>query len=140
MRRQAAAYASRDGRIAADEYFFAEQNARLVRNAEEYYRAMFRGRDESWNLRDTHMVETLDALRTHVQRMSGGSRVVVWAHNSHLGDARATQMGARGELNDGQLVRQKYGERSRLVGFTTHTGTVTAAHNWDEPPQRRCVR
>src|SRR5207245_5118828 len=107
LRRRAADYATRDGRIAADEYFFAEQNARLVRNAEEYYRAMFGGRVESWNLRDTHMVETLDALRTHVQRTSGTSRVVVWAHNSHLGDARATQMGARGELNVGQLVRQK---------------------------------
>ena len=107
LRRRAAEYATRDGRIAADEYFFAEQNARLVRNAEEYYRAMFKGRDESWNLRDTHMVETLEALLEHVRRTSGEARAVVWAHNSHLGDARATQMGARGELNVGQLVRER---------------------------------
>lgn len=140
LRRRAAEYATRDGRIAADEYFFAEQNARLVRNAEEYYRAMFGGRVESWNLRDTHMMETLDALLAHVRQMSGTSRAAIWAHNSHLGDARATQMGERGELNLGQLVREKYGPDAFLVGFTTHTGAVTAASNWDEPAQRKRVR
>ena len=140
LRRRAADYASRDGRIAADDYFFAEQNARLVRNAEEYYRSMFRGRVESWNLRDTHMMETLEALRTHVQQTSGSARAVVWAHNSHLGDARATYMGAMGELNLGQLVRQEHGSQAFLIGFTTHTGTVTAASNWDEPAQRKRVR
>jgi len=140
LRRRAAEYATRDGRIAADEYFFAEQNARLVRNAEEYYRAMFKGRDESWNLRDTHMVETLEALLEHVRRTSGEARAVVWAHNSHLGDARATQMGARGELNVGQLVRERFGNQTRSIGFTTHSGLVTAASNWDEPAQRKRVR
>jgi erythromycin esterase-like protein len=140
LRRRAAEYASRDGRIAADEYFFAEQNARLVRNAEEYYRSMFRGRVESWNLRDTHMMETLEALRAYVQQAAGSTRAVVWAHNSHLGDARATYMGDIGELNLGQLVRQKHGSQAFLVGFTTHTGTVTAASNWDEPAQRKRVR
>ena len=140
LRRRAADYANRDGRIAADEYFFAEQNARLVRNAEQYYRAMFGGRVESWNLRDTHMMETLEALLTHVAQTSGTARAVVWAHNSHLGDARATQMGDIGELNLGQLVRQKFGHESRLVGFTTHTGTVTAASDWDDPAQRMRVR
>jgi erythromycin esterase-like protein len=140
LRRRAAEYASRDGRIAADEYFFAEQNARLVRNAEEYYRAMFGGRALSWNLRDTHMMETLEALLRHVQQTSGDARAVVWAHNSHLGDARATYMGDSGELNLGQLVRQTYGNEARLIGFTTHTGTVTAASNWDEPAQRKRVR
>jgi erythromycin esterase-like protein len=140
LRTRAAEYASRDGRIAADEYFFAEQNARLVRNAEEYYRAMFGGRVESWNLRDTHMMETLEALLHHVRTASGEARAVVWAHNSHLGDARATQMGDIGELNLGQLVRQTYGDAARLIGFTTHTGTVTAASNWDEPAQRKRVR
>jgi erythromycin esterase-like protein len=140
LRRRAADYASRDGRVAADEYFFAEQNARLVRNAEEYYRAMFGGRVESWNLRDTHMMETLEALLTHVRNTSGDARAVIWAHNSHLGDARATDMAARGELNLGQLARQAYGEAAFLIGFTTHTGTVTAASNWDEPAQRRRVR
>ena|SRR5438105_544669 len=140
LRRRAAEYASRDGRIAADDYFFAEQNARLVRNAEEYYRSMFGGRAESWNLRDTHMMQTLQALVAHVRQASGAARAVVWAHNSHLGDARATEMSARGELNLGQLVRQEYGGQARLVGFTTHTGTVTAASDWDEPSERKRVR
>jgi erythromycin esterase-like protein len=140
LRRQALEYATRDGRIAADEYFFAEQNARLVANAETYYRAMFGGRAESWNVRDRHMMETLDALLAHVGRTDGLSRAVVWAHNSHLGDARATQMGAGGELNLGQLVRERYGDKAWLVGFTTHTGTVTAARNWGDPAERRQVR
>jgi erythromycin esterase-like protein len=140
LRRQAAEYASRDGRIAADDYFFAEQNARLVRNAEHYYRAMFGGRVESWNLRDTHMMETLEALSAHLRTTSGRAKIVVWAHNSHIGDARATQMGEIGELNLGQLTRERYGTRARLIGSTTHTGTVTAAANWDEPAERKRVR
>jgi erythromycin esterase-like protein len=140
LRRRAADYANRDGRVAADEYFFAEQNARLVRNAEEYYRAMFGGRVESWNLRDTHMMETLEALLAHVQQGAGHARAVVWAHNSHLGDARATDMGDIGELNLGQLVRQQHGSEAFLVGFTTHTGTVTATSEWDEPARRKRVR
>lgn len=140
LRRRAGDYASRDGRIAADEYFFAEQNARLVRNAEKYYRAMFGGRVLSWNLRDTHMMETLQALLAHVRQTSGEARAVIWAHNSHLGDARATYMGDSGELNLGQLVREAYGQQARLIGFTTHAGTVTAASNWDEPAQRKHVR
>ena len=139
LRRRAAEYATRDGRVAEDEYFFAEQNARLVRNAEEYYRAMFGGRVESWNLRDTHMMETLEALLAWTARRSGHGRAVVWAHNSHLGDARATQMGDWGELNLGQLVRQKFAGAAWLVGFTTHTGTVTAARDWGEPAERRRV-
>ena len=140
LRKRAAEYATRDGRIAADEYFFAEQNARLIRNAEEYYRSMFGGRVESWNLRDTHMMETLEALLAHAAQEVGEARAVVWAHNSHLGDARATQMGESGELNLGQLVREAYADRSRLIGFTTHTGTVTAASNWDDPAERKRVR
>jgi erythromycin esterase-like protein len=140
LRRRAAEYATRDGRVAADEYFHAEQNARLVRNAEEYYRSMFGGRAESWNLRDTHMMETLGALLRQITRTSRHARAVVWAHNSHLGDARATQMGEQGELNLGQLVREKFESQARSVGFTTHTGTVTAASNWDEPSQRKRVR
>jgi erythromycin esterase-like protein len=140
LRRRAGEYATRDGRVAADEYFFAEQNARLVRNAEEYYRAMFGGRVESWNLRDTHMMETLEALLAHVAQQAGGSRAVVWAHNSHLGDARATEMGESGELNLGQLAREAYGDKVRLIGFTTHTGSVTAASNWDDPTHRKRIR
>ena len=140
LHRQRVAYASRDGRVAADEYFFAEQNARLVKNAEEYYRTMFVGRNESWNLRDTHMVETLEELRQFLARSRQDPRVVVWAHNSHLGDARATEMGERGELNVGQLVRERYGPAAVLVGFTTNTGTVTAASEWDGPAHRKAVR
>jgi erythromycin esterase-like protein len=140
LRRGAADYATRDGRVAADEYFFAEQNARLVRNAEQYYRSMFGGRAESWNLRDTHMMETLESLRAHVEQTAGTARAVVWAHNSHVGDARATYMGTLGELNLGQLVRQTHGSRAFLIGFTTHAGSVTAASNWDEPAQRTRVR
>jgi len=140
LRKRAADYASRDGRVAEDEFFFAEQNARLVRNAEQYYRAMFGGRVESWNLRDTHMMETLEALIAWTERQTGSAHTIVWAHNSHLGDARATQMGDWGELNVGQLVRQKFGDRACLIGFSTHTGTVTAARDWDAPAQQRRVR
>jgi erythromycin esterase-like protein/predicted phosphoribosyltransferase len=140
LHRQRADYASRDGRVAADEYFFAEQNARLVRNAEEYYRTMFRGREDSWNLRDRHMVDTLQELLRFLERSRSGARIVVWAHNSHLGDARATEMRQRGELNVGQLVREHYGASAALVGFTTYSGTVTAASEWDGPAHRKHVR
>ncbi|PYQ34478.1 MAG: erythromycin esterase [Acidobacteria bacterium] len=135
MRQRAADYAQRDGRIARDEYFFAEQNARLVRNAERYYRAMFQGRVSSWNLRDTHMAETLDALARFLESEAREPKIVVWAHNSHLGDARATELGGAGELNLGQLVRQKSGEEAILLGFTTYTGSVTAASDWDAPAE-----
>jgi erythromycin esterase-like protein len=124
----------------ADDFFDAEQNARLVKNAEEYYRSMFRGRRSSWNLRDTHMVETVDALVAYLARQGREPKIVLWAHNSHLGDARATEMGRHGELNVGQLIRQKYGESAILVGFTTYTGTVTAATEWDEPGEKKRVR
>ncbi len=140
LRRRAADYASRDGRVAADEFFTAFQNARLVKNAEEYYRSMFRGRVSSWNLRDRHMAETLDSLIAHLGAQGQTAKVVVWEHNSHLGDARATEMGARGELNVGQLVRERYGGRAVLVGFTTHSGTVTAASEWDAQAERKRVR
>ena len=132
LRRRAAEYARRDGSIAEDELFYAEQNARLVKNAEEYYRSMFFEEVSSWNLRDGHMVETLEALVAHLGRQGRRAKVVVWAHNSHLGDARATEMGRRGELNVGQLVREKYGRDAVLIGFTTDHGTVTAASDWEE--------
>jgi erythromycin esterase-like protein len=140
LQRRAAEYANRDGFVARDEYFFAEQNARLVKNAEEYYRQMFRGRVSSWNLRDSHMAETLTALAAHLEAENQQSKIVVWAHNSHLGDARATYMGERGEWNVGQLVRQQYENDAVLIGFTTYTGTVAAADNWDEPAQIKRVR
>src|SRR6266550_1983900 len=140
LRRRAADYASRDGRIAQDEFFFAEQNARLVLNAEKYYRTMFHGRVESWNLRDRHMAETLHALVTHLDSQGQQAKVAVWEHNSHLGDARATYMADYGELNVGQLVRERYGPEEVLIGFTTYTGTVTAASEWDGPAERKRVR
>ena len=120
--------------------FFAQQNARLVRNAEEYYRTMFHGRVSSWNLRDSHMVETLQALEKHLQALGTPARMVVWAHNSHLGDASATEMGDQGEWNVGQLARDRWGAEAMLVGFSTYQGTVTAASEWDAPAERKRVR
>src|SRR5690348_3878506 len=117
LRQRTANYSRRDGRIAADEFFQAEQNARLVKNAEEYYRSMFQGRVSSWNLRDRHMAETLAALFAHLDQQMSDVKIVVWAHNSHLGDARATSMGEEGELNLGQLVRERYQRDAVLVGF-----------------------
>jgi erythromycin esterase-like protein len=123
-----------------DAYFYAEQNARLVKNAEEYYRTMFRGRISSWNLRDRHMAGTLEALLRHLDRQGGGTKIVVWEHNSHIGDARATAMGAGGEWNVGQLAREKWGDEAVLIGFSTYEGTVTAASDWDGPAGRKKVR
>lgn len=140
MRRLAGELAQRDGKLAEDEMFFAEQNARLALNAERYYRSMYRGRASSWNLRDRHMSETIEALDRHIALRGGRSKLVVWAHNSHLGDARATEMSRRGELNVGQLARERYGRDAYLVGFTTHEGTVTAADDWDGPARHKRVR
>jgi erythromycin esterase-like protein/predicted phosphoribosyltransferase len=140
MQRRRADYASRDGGVARDDFFYAEQNARLVRSAEQYYRAMFRGRNESWNLRDEHMADTLGELLRFLDQSRAPSRVIVWAHNSHLGDARATEMGERGEWNVGQLVRERFGTDVVSMGFTTYDGTVTAASDWDEPAERKTVR
>ncbi len=141
LRRKAMDYLQRDGQVAADAYFCAEQNAVVVRNAEEYYRNMFRREVSSWNLRDTHMMETLVSLDEHLSKQQDApAKIVVWAHNSHLGDARATQMGERGELNLGQLVRERFGAEAVSIGFTTYTGTVTAASDWDGPAERKQVR
>jgi erythromycin esterase-like protein len=114
-----------------DEWLDAASNARLVKNAEAYYRAMFHSNEESWNARDTHMFETLCQLLEH---KGPDAKAVVWAHNSHIGDARATGMGReRGELNIGQLAKEKFGEEARLIGFGTDHGTVAAADDWDAP-------
>src|SRR6266478_4547378 len=110
------------------------------KNAEAYYRSVFLEEVSSWNLRDRHMAETLDALTAHLGRKGSRAKIAVWEHNSHLGDARATDMGQRGELNVGQLTREKYGSEAVLVGFTTHHGTVTAASDWGEPAERKRVR
>ncbi|MGH7714086.1 MAG: erythromycin esterase family protein [Gemmatimonadaceae bacterium] len=140
LRRAATEYVQRDGRLPADAQFFAEQNARLVTNAERYYRTMFDSRVSSWNLRDQHMAETIDALLEYLGRTHAAPKVVVWAHNSHLGDARATEMGRSGELNVGQLVRRRYAREAVLIGFTTYQGTVTAADDWGSPALRKNVR
>jgi erythromycin esterase-like protein len=139
--RRAAGEAWRSGNAANEEDAFnAEQNARLVKNAEAYYRSMYLSDVSSWNLRDRHMVETLGEVERHLWRGSERPKIVVWAHNSHLGDARATEMGEeRGELNVGQLVRERQGRDAVLVGFTTHTGTVMAASDWGAPAERKQV-
>jgi erythromycin esterase-like protein len=126
--------------MAPEELFDAEQNARLVANAEEYYRSMFGGRVSSWNLRDRHMADTVDALVAHLSKSAGRAKLVVWEHNSHLGDARFTEMGQQGELNVGQLVRERYDDDAVLIGFSTYAGTVTAADDWDAPAERKRVR
>jgi erythromycin esterase-like protein len=139
--RDKAAELARNAPVPDDRHFYAEQNARLVMKAEEYYRAVFRGGAESWNLRDLHMAETLEELVTHLERTTGRSiKAAVWAHNSHVGDAQATEAGQRGQLNIGQLVRARRAEETLLAGFTTYTGTVTAASDWGGPAERKRVR
>lgn len=134
MLRKELDYVRHDG----DRFFDAAQNARLIVDAERYYRVMYYGAHHSWNLRDTHMFETLQQL---MGWSSLGSKAVVWAHNSHIGDARATDMGTeRGELNLGQLCRQAYGEEAALIGFGTHAGTVAAAPDWDAAMEVMAVR
>lgn len=119
-----------------EKVFDAEQNARVVANAEEYYRSMFRRGSESWNLRDSHMYETMQNL---LDMEGDRSKIVVWAHNSHLGDARATEMSLRGEHNIGQLAREDYGDEVYSIGFGTHTGTVAAADDWGGPVKQAAV-
>jgi protein-L-isoaspartate(D-aspartate) O-methyltransferase len=127
------AYAERDG----ERFLDAEQNARLVANAERYYRIMYYGSRASWNLRDSHMFEILENLLAF---HGPDSKAVVWAHNSHVGNAAATEMAARGEHNIGQLCRKKFGEQAYLIGFGTHSGTVAAASEWDGPMEVKKVR
>ena len=141
LQRHALEHARRDGLIAEDEHFYAEQNAKTVVAAAEYYRSMFSGRISSWNLRDHHMADTLDALAEHLGRQRGEmARIVVWAHNSHVGDARPTEVALRGETNLGELVRERHRGDCRLIGLTTYTGTVTAADDWGGPAERKWVR
>lgn len=125
-----------EGRSDGEAYFDAEQNARIVRAAELYYRAMYRGAAESWNLRDRHMFDTLQSLMAH----HGQARAVVWAHNSHVGNASATSMGWQGEFNIGELVRNTYGDQAVLIGFGTDRGTVAAASDWGAEMQVMQVR
>ncbi len=129
----------REDYVAADgeRFLDALQNARLVANAERYYRTMYYGSRSSWNLRDTHMFDTLSLLLDH---HGPDAKAVVWAHNSHIGDAAATEMSARGETNIGHLCREEFGADVYSVGFGTHTGTVAAASDWDGPMEVKIVR
>lgn len=134
-------YLKRDGFAAGEDFFCASQNAKTIVDAESYYRTMFQGRTSSWNLRDKHMTETLYALAEHLTQQRGEpAKIVVWAHNSHVGDARATETGTKGEWNIGQLVREAHGSEAVLIGLTTYRGTVTAASQWDGPTEQKIVR
>jgi protein-L-isoaspartate(D-aspartate) O-methyltransferase len=134
MLKQRLGYLARDGNA----FFNAEQNARIVVAAEQYYRMMYYGSARSWNLRDQHMFDTLERVLEH---RGPDSKAVVWAHNSHIGDAKFTEMGqVRGELNIGQLARARFGDDCTLIGFGTDCGTVAAASNWDEPMEIKRVR
>jgi erythromycin esterase-like protein len=113
-----------------EDFFDAAQNARIVRAAEQYYRIMYRGSTESWNLRDRHMFDTLRRVMDH---RGPKAKAVVWAHNSHIGNASATAMGWQGEFNIGELCRTAFGEAAALIGFGTDRGTVAAADDWDAP-------
>ncbi|UQN09093.1 erythromycin esterase family protein [Deinococcus sp. QL22] len=131
----------RDGLLDEDEYFYAEQNARLALNAESYYRSMFQRQETSWNIRDTHMAQTLEALDEHLTGQGQQARIVVWAHNSHLGDARGSAMSwERDELNLGQLTRQRWPESTFIIGQTTYSGTVFASNDWGSPGQVKAVK
>ncbi|ARG96673.1 erythromycin esterase family protein [Legionella micdadei] len=133
-------YIQQDGLSAEEDYFFAAQNARLVKNAEMYYRSMFEGRASSWNIRDQHMMETLQKLVDHLEnRFKKPAKIIIWAHNSHIGDARATEMGQQGELNIGQLVREEYDMQSYSIGFSTYSGYVTAAYDWGMPAEYKKI-
>ena len=120
-----------------EELFDATQNARLVAGAERYYRIMYYGSTESWNLRDRHMFDTLLAT---VEHRGPDARMVIWEHNSHIGDAAATEMGARGEYNVGHLCRRHFGDEAFLVGFGTDRGTVAAASDWGGPMEVMSVQ
>ncbi|WP_404404666.1 erythromycin esterase family protein [Pelagibacterium halotolerans] len=119
-----------------EDVFDAAQNARVVHAAERYYRIMYRGSTESWNQRDRHMFDTLQTLLERDPR----NKIVVWAHNSHIGDASATSMGWEGQFNIGELAKRSYGDAAVLIGFGTNSGTVAAADDWDGPMQLKDVR
>jgi erythromycin esterase-like protein len=128
------------GMTQEERLFSALQNARVVQNAEEYYRVSVAGTGSSWNLRDQHMTDTLEALAAFLSAQQGRpAKLVVWAHNSHVGDARVTQTGSPQEWNIGQLMRERHPANTVLVGFTTYQGTVTAARAWDKPGETRTL-
>lgn len=131
----------KEKRLPSEEVFSLVQNARVVKNAEEYYRSLFINEVSNWNLRDSHMMQTLqEIIQQQEQRGIKQPKIIVWAHNSHLGDARATDMGAHDEFNLGQLVKETFGTKAYSLGFTTYNGTVSAASDWHMPVERKTVR
>lgn len=140
LQHHALEYIHKDGLAAEDEYFYIIQNARVLKDAEKYYRSMFEGHVLSWNVRDTHMAETFNILNDHLENRSGKpAKIVVWAHNSHVGDARATEMGESGEVNIGQLIREQHDADTYTIGFSTYDGFVTAASKWGGLAERKSI-
>jgi erythromycin esterase-like protein len=132
--------ARRKNSEAEEEYFSALQNARVVRNAEGVYSAMYRSRPSAWNLREQHMAVTLDDLMAHLSRQGNRAKIAVWAHSSHLGDGRATEKREDRLINVGQLVRERHSADAVLVGFTTNRGTVATASDWNQPVETKELR
>lgn len=140
LRAKAATYTRPSDPASEDDHFQAEQNARLIHSAESYYRQLFDPRVSTWNVRDTHMIDTLDNLKCYLARLTQRpAKIAVWEHNSHVGDARATCMTERGQKSVGQLARERYGIRCALIGLLTYEGTVTASQRWGAPAQRKQV-
>lgn len=140
MQHQTLSQLNADKLLQNDTEFYVNQNARIVKNAEEYYRTMFEPKAISWNIRDSHMAQTLSNIVAHIESKSNSlAKVIVWAHNSHIGDARATEMNDRGEINLGQIVREHYSTNAYLLGFSTYCGTVMAASDWDCPAEVKTV-
>ncbi|ETO92580.1 erythromycin esterase family protein [Legionella oakridgensis] len=140
LQHQAFGYLKSNGMAAEDDYFFATQNARVVKDAEIYYRSMFEDRVSSWNIRDKHMAETVYTLANYLEnRYQKPAKIIIWAHNSHIGDARATEMKEMGEINIGQLIREHYDGSTYSIGFSTYDGQVTAASHWGAPVQCKSI-
>jgi len=133
LNQQDYSFIQKDQEVDEDEYFQLIQNAYLVKSAESYYRNMFRAEVSTWNLRDQHMFDTLQNIQNYLSKKHRKqAKIIVWAHNSHIGDAKATEMGEKGEFNIGQLVQEFYGKESFSLGFTTYSGTVMAASGWGQ--------
>ncbi len=128
-------------KVSSDEIFFLIQNARVIKNSEKYYRSLFINEINNWNLRDSHMMETVEEIIKHHKKMGNiNPKIVIWAHNSHIGNSAATQMSLQGEFNIGQLIKEKYKDDSFSLGFTTYNGTVSAASDWHMPVERKIIR
>ena len=134
-------YLKDDGFVKQEELFCAEQNSIVVKNAETYYKSLFFGGSNiSWNIRDSHMMNTLKFLYDHQKNQAKDPKIIVWAHNSHIGDCRATQFADDGQINIGQLAREYFGNKVFLLGFMTYQGTVSAASEWGAQVERKIVR